>query len=404
VAKAASDAKLDPNIVAKGPEAVPGVNAEALERAAQILREAAQDPKQKVAVVFAPNATGAALVAETAKGAANIALLLRGKQAARSFYLLPAEANVHGARDMGVSPDLGPGRAALDGEAGLDFAGMVEGALEGRIKALVVAGDNPLMFAPARGRVQEALGKLEFLLVIDQVLSETAKLAHTVLAGAPTYGKDGTITSADRRVLRLRAAQATPGDARPAWHSLTELARRLARATGSNARFPYEEAADVTDEIARKVPGYKRFRAFGFMGWGRERAVSDKLSDSIALQPVAVSPVEALTNGEVALLTGRTLYTSLEGAALRSQEADRLHREDGVLVNQYDATELGIAMGDAVVLKNHSAELTLVATLTTAVPRGSVFVSSYYDGGAVTALLPAENGVVAVPRVTLAKA
>jgi hypothetical protein len=55
-------------------------------------------------------------------------------------------------------------------------------------------------------------------------------------------------------------------------------------------------------------------------------------------------------------------------------------------------------------LKNHSAELRLSATLTTAVPRGSVFVSSYYDGGAVGALLPAENGVVAVPKVTLAKA
>jgi predicted molibdopterin-dependent oxidoreductase YjgC len=252
--------------------------------------------------------------------------------------------------------------------------------------------------------VQEALAKLDFLLVIDQVLSETAKLAHVALADVSPYAKDGTTTSADRRVLRLRAAQAPQGDARPAWESLAELGGRLAKRIGASARLAYESATDVTEEIARKVPGYRRFRPSGFMGWGQERAVSDKLPDAVALQALAAPAAQPPANGEVALLTGRTLYTSLEGAALRSPDADKLHREEGALLNQYDASELGIAMGDTVVLKNHVAELRLTATLTTAVPRGSIFVSSYHDGGAVQALLPPENGVVAVPRVTLTKA
>jgi len=303
---------------------------------------------------------------------------------------------------MGVAPDVGPGREAV-GEAGLDFNGIIEGAEKGTIKALVVAGDNPLMFAPGRQRVEEALGKVDFLLVIDQLLTDTARRAHVVLADAPTYGKDGTFTNADRRVQRLRPAQALPGDARPAWQTISELGRRLAGQLGVDARFEYGQAADVTDEIARKVPGYRRFRASGFLGWGKERTVADTLPKEVALQPVALPREKASRNGELALLTGRTLYTSLEGAAIHSPEADKLHREEGVLINQYDASELGIATGDEVLLQSGPAELALKATLTTAVPRGAVFVPSYYDGGAVGALLPPEDGVAAVPKVTLLK-
>ena len=403
VAKAASEAGLDIGVAAQGPDAVPGIESGALQRAGEILREAAQDQEQNVAVVYAPNSTGVSRTGETAKAAANLALLLRGGEAARSFYLLPTEANVHGARDMGVSPDAGPGREPVEGDPGLDFNGIIEGAREGRIKALVIAGDNPLMFAPARSRVQEALSKLDFLLVIDQLLTDTAQQAHVVLADAPTYAKDGTFTNADRRVLRLRAAQSIPGEARPAWQSLSELGSRLAQRLSVDARFAYDEAGDVTDEIAAKVTGYSRFRAYGFFGWGKARAVSDELPSKVALQRVEQVSEPSNGNGEVALLTGRTLYTSLEGAALHSPEADKLHREEGVLINQYDATELGIAMGDEVVLQNGSAELALKATLTSTVPRGAVFVPSYYDGGAVSALLPAENGSTAVPRVRLTK-
>ena len=403
VAKTATEAGLELDTVAQGPDAAPGIESETLQRAAEILREAARDEEQSVAVVFAPNPTGAALAGETAKAAANIALLLRGRTAARSFYLLPGEANVHGARDMGVTPDLGPGRKPVEGEVGLDFNGIIEGARAGEIKALVVMGDNPLMFAPARGIVQEALSKLDFLLVIDQLLTDTAQQAHVVLADAPTYSKDGTFTNADRRVQRLRAAQAVPGEARPAWQSLSELAKRLGERLGTKVSFPYQEATDVTDEIADKVRGYGRFRAYGFFGWGKERAVSDTLPEQVALQHVAAIPEPPSPNGEVALLTGRTLYTSLEGAALRSPEADKLGREQGVLINQYDATELGIAMGDEVALQNGTSELGLKAILTTTVPRGAVFVSSCYDGGAVGALLPQENGSTAVPRVRLSK-
>jgi predicted molibdopterin-dependent oxidoreductase YjgC len=403
VGRTASEAGLQIDVVKNGPQAVPGIDDDALRRATEILREAASDVDQHVAVVFAPKPTGVALAAEEAKGAANLALLLRGRDAGRSFYVLPTEANVNGARDMGVSPDAGPGHRPVEGDAGLDFSGMIEGMLQGQIKALVVAGDNPLMFAPARGRIEEALEKLDFLVVVDRVQTDTAERAHVVLADARTYAKDGTFTSADRRVQRLRGALAIPGDGRPAWETLSELGRRLAGRLGVDAGFDYEEAADVTEEIAASVPGYEHFHFYGMSGWGKERAVSDVLPERVELQPVSLPTHPPSGNGEVALLTGRTLYTSHLGSAIHSPEADKLGRERGVVINQYDATELGIAIGDEVVLRNGSAELSLKATLSVAVPRRAVFVSSYYDGGAVTSLLPAENGMAAVPRVKLAK-
>ena len=399
VASNATAAGLSPDAGAPGD--VPGIDAGALDRAAVILRDAALDREQEVAVVFAARPSGATLAAETAKAAANVALLLRGRDAARSFHVLPTEANAAGARDMGVAPDVGPGRAPLAGP-GLDFEGIVSAASAGKVKALVVAGDNPLMFASARDRVRDAIGKLELLVVIDQLLTDTAKEAHVLFADAPSYAKDGTYTNADRRVQRLNAAQAVPGDAVPAWRTLTELGRRLAARLSADASFPYESPADVTDEIARTVPAYAPFASTRAVRWGHERALDGAAVD-VALQPVASTNGAAPADGEVTLLSSRTLYTSLEGAALHSPEADKLHREDGVLVNQYDAADLNIAMGDQVILRNGAAELTLTATLTTDVPRGAVFVSSYYDGGAVGALLPSENGSLALPRVTLAK-
>ena len=369
------------------------IEVEGLDAAIDILKEAALDADQHVAVVVAPNGTGVAAAGETTKAAANIALLLRGKEAARSFYLLPTEANVNGARDMGVMP----------AEGGLDFQGIIDGANTGTIKALLVVGDNPMMFAPGRAHIEEALSKLDLLIVIDQVLTDTAKLAHVVLADVSALAKEGTVTNADRRVQRMLAAEGALGDAQPAWQTLRELGKRLSAKLGVSEGFNYAEASDITEEITSKVPGYEQFHFYGYLGWGKGRAVGEAAPETISLQPVSVSPTTPPENGDVALLTGRTLFTNLEAAAIHSPDADKLHREDGVLINQYDAVELGISAGDQVVLRNGSSQLALKAVLTNTVPRGAVFVSSYFDGGAVGTLLPSENGSTVPARVKILK-
>lgn len=251
--------------------------------------------------------------------------------------------------------------------------------------------------------MSRALSKLDLLVVIDQVLTDTAKLAHVVLADVSALAKEGTVTNADRRVQRMLAAEGALGEAQPAWQTLRELGKRLSEKFGVSESFNYAEASDITEEITSNVPGYEQFHFYGYLGWGKGRAVGETAPDTIALQPVSVPPNPAPENGDVTLLTGRTLFTNLEAASIHSPEADKLHREDGVLVNQYDAVELGISTGDQVVLRNSSAQLALKAVLSNTVPRGAVFVSSYYDGGAIGALLPAENGSTAPARVKLLK-
>jgi predicted molibdopterin-dependent oxidoreductase YjgC len=389
----------------EGAEA-PGITAEDLERAVALLIDAAADRGPGLVILHGPNHIGAPAAADTAKACANLALLCRGGEGgARSLHVLPPEANAHGARDMGVAPDLLPGRRPVEGKPGLGFQEMVKAIRRGRgrrrVRALVVLGDNPLMFAPARGRVQQALEKLDFLLVIDGLLTDTAKVAHVVLPDVPVYAKEGTLTSADRRVLRLRAAVGAPGEARPAWQALVDLGGRLAARLSAGVAFDYDGPASVMEEIAASVPGYAPFRYDAQILWGKNRALDGAAPDRAVVQPVSaeVEPVEP--DGELGLLTGRTLYTSLEGASLHSSEADKLHREEFVEVHPADAADLRLAQGQEVVVRNGKAELALPLRLSEAVPRGAVFVPLYYDGGAVTALLPSEDGAAVPARVRL---
>jgi predicted molibdopterin-dependent oxidoreductase YjgC len=394
-----------------------GAEPEAVQRAAELLASAAADPQAHIAFLFAPGPIGRFAAGQTARAAANLAILCRGREAHQSFYSLPAEANVHGARDMGVAPDLLPGlrplgdAAARDAfrqawgaevppEAGLDFWGMLEAARQGRLKALVVVGDNPFLWAPGRRALREALEGLDFLLVIDGLMTETAERAHVLLADVPTYGKDGTYTSADRRVLRLKAALVPLGEAKPAWLSLRELGRRLAGKLSVTAKLEAEGPEGLMEEIASLVPAYAGAR-YDRLQSGRTRALPPEAPARVALQEVGAVG-EAAGEGLLTLITGRSLYTSLEGAAIRSPEADKLHREESVEINPADAAALGVRQGDEVVLVDGSAEVAIAASVTDAVPPGVLYVPLYYGGGAVTALFPPDDGRPLLPQVRVA--
>jgi len=401
-----------------------GAEPEAVQRAADLLVSAAADlpdrqagPQAHLAFLFAPGPIGRFAAGQTARAAANLAILCRGREARNSFYSLPAEANVHGARDMGVAPDLLLGLRPLDDtaardafrqawgtevppEAGLDFWGMLEAARRGRLKALVVVGDNPFLWAPGRQALREALEGLDFLLVIDGLMTEMAERAHVLLADVPTYGKDGTCTSADRRVLRLKAALAPLGEAKPAWLSLRELGRRLAGKLSVTANLEAQGPEAVMEEIASLVPAYAEAR-YDRLQSGKTRALLPEAPGRVAFQEVDAAG-GAAAEGLLTLITGRSLYTSLEGAAIRSPEADKLHREESVEINLADAAALNVRQGEEVVLVTSSAELAIAASITDAVPPGVLYVPLYYGGGAVTALFPPDDGQPLLPQVRVA--
>jgi predicted molibdopterin-dependent oxidoreductase YjgC len=353
--------------------------AEDFEQAVAILQAAAAHAGEKLAIVYAPNPASPAMARAMAIAAANLAILCGAERAPENLYVLPTEVNLNGIRDMGASP----------GEGGKDLTAM----LSGGVRALVVIGDNPVMHARDSDGVQAALQNLDCLVVIDSLQTDTARLAHVAFADVPSYGKDGTYTNGDRRILRRTRAEAPVGDQRDCLETLNRLAAGLSERLGKPTTTSSAIASDVMNEIATAVPGYAGGLYEGLES-GRTRALP-AAATQVRLQAVPTpAPTEA--NGRFLLTTARTLYTSLEGASIRSEEADKLHREEFLEINPSDAAPLGILQNRPVIVTNGSHELTLSAALTDAVAPGSVFLPLYYDGGLVNRLLPADGSPASV--------
>jgi predicted molibdopterin-dependent oxidoreductase YjgC len=213
------------------------------------------------------------------------------------------------------------------------------------------------------------------------------------------FGKEGTYTSADRRILRLRGAVAPIGEARPAWRILTDLGAALAQRLGlDGSAWDYASPAQVMDEIASLLPLYRQ-APYSELESGAQQAFAGLEAQAAVLQPLALEPTAAREG--LVVTSSRTLYTSWEGAAIHSPEADKLHREEFVEMNGADADALGVEDGQEVVLANERGELTIRAKISDSVMPGSAFVPLYYDGGAVTALFGREDGALARVRIAV---
>jgi assimilatory nitrate reductase catalytic subunit len=149
----------------------------------------------------------------------------------------------------------GPGVKAVD---------MFDAVAAGRIKALWVTGTNPAVSLPRADGVQEALARLELLVVSDNVTgTDTLRHAHVRLPAAAWGEKGGTVTNSERRISRQRAFLPMPGEARPDWWILSQVAARMGHAQA----FPYASVAEIFDEHAR-LSGFENggTRAFDISG------------------------------------------------------------------------------------------------------------------------------------------
>lgn len=129
---------------------------------------------------------------------------------------------------------------------GLKAVELFEAVRAGTVKALWILGTNPAASMPRAGRVREALAACPFVVVSDCWPTDTTVFADVVLPAAAWSEKDGTVTNSERRMSRQRAFRAAPGDARPDWWMLTEVARRM----GWEAEFPYRRPAEIFREHA----------------------------------------------------------------------------------------------------------------------------------------------------------
>ena len=285
----------------------------------------------------------------------------------------------------GVRPPRRAGRVVTE---------MVDGCLTGATRAMYVVGENPLLSEPDLHHAEKALEQLDFLLVQDLFLHETAERAHVFLPAAAFAEKEGTFTNSERRVQRVRAAVPPPGEARPDWWITAELAKRVARRVGVDvgAQFDYLGAAEIFDEMARLTPflaglSHARLDREGGLQWpcptpehpgtrylygesfprGRGRFIPARQIETAAELPDADYPF--------VLNTGRLLYHWHGGTLTRRVQglmelAPRLE----IAIHPSDARRLGVDDGARLRVESRRGELTGYARVTEAVKAGAIFV------------------------------
>ncbi len=254
---------------------ITGVPAADIRRAARLLWE-----HRPGALLFAMGITQHTCGTDNALACTNLQLLL-GNIGVPGGGVNPlrGQNNVQGASDMGALPDVLPGYApvtdnaarrrfdqawgtSLPSRPGLTVTEMLDGALAGRIRGLWILGENVAMTDPDLNHVHRCLSACEFLVVQEIFPSETSRFAHVVLPAAASVEKAGTFTNTERRVQRFDPVVAAPGEARPDWWIIAEVARRVTGLTGPPAAssahggWSHGSPAEIMDEIAALTPIY----------------------------------------------------------------------------------------------------------------------------------------------------
>jgi formate dehydrogenase alpha subunit len=244
-------------------EKLTSIPADELHRAALLLGSA-----RSAVIAYGSGVTQHLWGTDGVRGLANLALVTGsvGKEEG-GLYPLCSQSNCQGAFDMGALPDYLPGYQRIDDRAvregfgkawggklpakpGRSLGEFIDAIEKGRIKALVVVGENPLILLPDRKRAEAAFEKLEFLVVIDTFLNETAQKAHVVLPGATFAEKDGTVTSMERRIQRVRRA-ISPLGGKAEWEVISALASRM------GYPMDYGHPSEIFSEMASLTPLYR---------------------------------------------------------------------------------------------------------------------------------------------------
>ena len=280
---------------------------------------------------------------------------------------LPEEANEQGAVDMGVAPELLPGQASYHDEeararfaqawrttlptgpaAGADLMEILARCRRGEIKALYLAGENPLATLPASTGVREALEKVEFLVCQDPFLTETGRLAHVVLPAATFAEKDGTFTDLQGKVNRVRQSLDLYEEARPDWEVFAALGSALGYA------MDYDSPQAVQAEIMKLLPGYYNLGEPRPVTAGPERYLSSGYVREVAARYAAAGEAPS-DSRQFALVMGQVLYhsgklsTRASGLIKLYPSKGRLHMNPAdrarLQVNDQDLVRVTSALG-----------------------------------------------------------
>ena len=327
---------------------------------------------------------------------------------------LRGQNNVQGCGDAGCVPDSLPGyqgllpetvekfgrawqaAGALPDQPGRVVTDMVDSIGEpGGVRAMYITGENPLLSEPDLNRAEGLFRKLDFLVVQDIFMHETAELADVILPATSFAEKDGTFTNSERRVQRVRQAVEPVGESRPDWAIIGELAARLCDLLGLPWReqFAFQDPCEIFDEMAGLTPqlagiSYGRLDAEGGIQWpcptpdhpGTSYLYGDGFprGDRAKFVGYEQGPVAVETPTErfpLVLNTGRVLY-HWHGGTMTRRVGGLLARmpELEVSINPVDGERFGLRDGGRVRVRSRRGELSGVARYTYRMRTGEVFI------------------------------
>ncbi|MDP4161360.1 MAG: molybdopterin-dependent oxidoreductase, partial [Bacillota bacterium] len=382
-------------------EQITGVKAELIEEAAKLFGQA-----QRAAIVYAMGITQHTSGTQNVLSLANLAILTGnvGREGTGVFPLR-GQNNVQGSCDMGALPDYYPGYqfvnvlenrkkfeqfwgTDLPEKPGLTLPKMMEAAHSGEIKAMYIMGENPVLADPDANHVIDALKNLDFMVVQDIFMTETAELAEVVLPVATFAEKEGTFTNTERRIQRVRQAISLRGNALPDWAVIVALANNM----GCNWSYP-RGPEEIMEEIARCTPSYggisfKRLETRGIQ-WpcptpdhpGTVFLHKDTFTrgkgkfHGVHHIPAAEEPDE---DYPLLLTTGRNLFQFHTGSMSRRSKLEQMRPEELMMIHPETAQQYQIEDGDYVQVASRRGEVKSKTQVTDGIPPGMVFLTFHF--------------------------
>jgi formate dehydrogenase alpha subunit len=342
---------------------------------------------------------------------------------------LRGQNNVQGACDMGALPNVYPGYqkvdnpdaqkkfekawdCQLDNKPGLTHTVIFDAVHEGKIKAVYLVGENPIISEANSTHTKAAIKKLGFMVVQDIFLTETAELAHVVLPATTFAEKDGTFTSTERRVQMVRKAIEPIGMAESDWWITCRLAEKL-----GGRGFEFSSSEEIMQEISSLTPSY------GGISYGRLENVglqwpcpapdhpgtpflhSEKFatpSGKGKFLPLSYKPPAELPDNEYPLIltTERSLYHFHTGTMTRKADGlNNLREKELVEINPKDAAGLKIADGETVQVVSRRGVVKVTAKVTDVSPPGTVSMTFHFAESPTNVLTsPALDPVAKIPE------
>jgi formate dehydrogenase alpha subunit len=391
-------------------ESISGVPKDQLIEAARLFSQA-----PAASVLYAMGITQHITGTDNVKSLANLAMLC-GNVGIEGGGVNPlrGQNNVQGACDMGGLPNVFTGYQRVDDpvirermekawgveklpeKPGITATQMMEKAHDGDVKALYIIGENPMVSDPDLNHAKKSLEKLDFLVVQDIFLTETAQLADVVLPTASFAEKEGTFVNTERKVQRVRKAIDPPGLAREDWEIISNLARRM----GSSMK--YKDAGAIMTEIAGVTPSYcginyDRLQHEG-IHWpcpttdhpGTPCLHVDQFSCGLGVfHAIDYLPPAEVIDDEypMYLTTGRVLYQYHTGTmTMRTQGLNELAPNSFVEISQQDASAYKVHDGSRLMIASRRGEIEVEARISEQAVAGTVFIPFHYAQAAANVL------------------